>query len=149
MNADNKVQKQLGRGLKPYRQYFSENALWQKLETLGRSIGATVLYPVLLLWHLLKSPTVTLKEKTMIIGALGYFVLPLDLIPDALVGIGYSDDLAALTTAITLLAKSITPEIQTSAREQLHHLLGDFDARALTGIDQIISSAHKILTPKS
>lgn len=67
--------------LKVYENYFSESDLWQKLENVGKAIGATVLYPILLLYNLLKSDEVNVKEKAMIVGTLGYFILPVDLIP--------------------------------------------------------------------
>ena len=54
--------------LKLYEKYFSESELWSKLEKFGKSLGATVLYPVLLLFNLLKSDEVNLKEKAMIMN---------------------------------------------------------------------------------
>ena len=54
-----------------YEKYFSESELWQKVGNFGKSLGATVLYPVFLLFNLLKSGDINLKEKAMIIGTLG------------------------------------------------------------------------------
>ena len=90
--------------LKIYEKHFSESELWNKVTKIGKSIGATLIYPVLLLLNLLKSSETDLKEKTMIIGSLGYFILPVDLLPDAIAGVGFTDDIAALSAVISALA---------------------------------------------
>lgn len=129
--------------LKLYEKYFSENELLQKIGKLGKSIGATVLYPVFLLFNLLKSGDINLKEKAMIIGTLGYFILPVDLLPDAIVGVGYADDAAALTAAVTALASCITEDIQNESKEQLRKIFGEFDEKALDSVTKIIQRANK------
>ena len=131
--------------LKLYEKYFSENELLQKIGKLGKSIGATVLYPVFLLFNLLKSGDINLKEKAMIIGTLGYFILPVDLLPDAIVGVGYADDAAALTAAVTALASCITEEMQQEAKQKVTDLIGDFDESTINKVTQIIQSAHKLV----
>jgi uncharacterized membrane protein YkvA (DUF1232 family) len=131
--------------LKLYEKYFSENELLQKIGQLGKSIGATVLYPVFLLFNLLKSGDINLKEKAMIIGTLGYFILPVDLLPDAIVGVGYADDAAALTAAVTALASCITEDIQNESKEQLRKIFGEFDEKALDSVTKIIQGANKYI----
>jgi uncharacterized membrane protein YkvA (DUF1232 family) len=131
--------------LKLYEKYFSENELLQKIGKLGKSIGATVLYPVFLLFNLLKSGDINLKEKAMIIGTLGYFILPVDLLPDAIVGVGYADDAAALTAAVTALASCITEDIQNESKEQLRKIFGEFDEKALDSVTKIIQGANKYI----
>ena len=85
--------------LQTYEKYFSESDLWNKLTTYSKTIGATILYPVLLLFNLFKSTEIGLSDKAIIIGTLGYFILPLDLIPDSIPGAGYTDDATALMAA--------------------------------------------------
>lgn len=128
-----------------YEKYFSESELWQKVGNFGKSLGATVLYPVFLLFNLLKSGDINLKEKAMIIGTLGYFILPVDLLPDALVGVGYADDAAALTAAVTALASCITEDIQNESKEQLRKIFGEFDEKALDSVTKIIQGANKYI----
>lgn len=129
--------------LKMYETHFSESELWNKIAKIGKSIGAAIIYPVLLLFNLLKSSETDLKEKTMIIGALGYFILPLDLIPDAIPTAGFTDDLAALGAIISALASCITIELQNESKQKCHELLGGIDDRAIDGITKIIDNAHK------
>ena len=131
-----------------YEKYFSESELWQKIGKFGKSIGATVLYPVFLLFNLLKSGDINMKEKAMIIGTLGYFILPLDLLPDALVGVGYADDVAALTAAVKALASCITEDIQNEAKEQLRKIFGEFDEKALDTVTDIIQGANNFINKR-
>jgi uncharacterized membrane protein YkvA (DUF1232 family) len=60
-----------------------------------------------------------LKVKAVLIGALAYFVLPDDVIPDFLPVIGYTDDAAVLAAAIKLVASHITPEHREAAQRML------------------------------
>ena len=60
-----------------------------------------------------------LKVKAVLVGALAYFVLPTDVIPDVLPVIGYTDDAAVLAAAIKLVASHITPEHREAARRIL------------------------------
>ncbi len=57
--------------------------------------------------------------KAALVGALAYFVLPVDLIPDMLPVIGYTDDAAMLAAAIKLVASHITPDHREAARRTL------------------------------
>lgn len=60
-----------------------------------------------------------LRVKGILLAALGYFVLPADTIPDVLLGIGFTDDLAVLTAAISAVRAHITPAHKAAARDAL------------------------------
>jgi uncharacterized membrane protein YkvA (DUF1232 family) len=60
-----------------------------------------------------------LQVKAALLGALAYFVLPFDAIPDMLPVIGFTDDAAVLATAIRLVATHITPLHRAAARAAL------------------------------
>ena len=60
--------------------------------------------------------------KTTLIGALAYFVLPVDVIPDVLPVLGFTDDAAVLATTIKLVASHIRPEHRIAARNRLAEL---------------------------
>ena len=134
--------------LKGYEKHFSESELWNKVAKIGKSIGATLIYPVLLLLNLLKSSETDLKEKTMIIGSLGYFILPVDLLPNAIAGVGFTDDIAALSAVISALASCITKAMQEQSKQKCHDLLGDIDDRTIDGVTKIIDTAHKKINKK-
>ena len=63
-----------------------------------------------------------LQVRATLIGALAYFVLPLDAIPDVLPVLGFTDDAAVLAAAIKLVASHMTPEHRAAARERLARL---------------------------
>lgn len=60
-----------------------------------------------------------LWPKTILLGAIGYFILPLDAIPDLFGALGYGDDLAVLLAAVKAVQSHITPEHQQRAQAAL------------------------------
>jgi uncharacterized membrane protein YkvA (DUF1232 family) len=60
------------------------------------------------------------KVKAILFGALAYFVLPIDAIPDFIPVIGFSDDAAALMAAIAAVRSSITDDHREAAKRELH-----------------------------
>jgi uncharacterized membrane protein YkvA (DUF1232 family) len=57
--------------------------------------------------------------QVVLIGALAYFILPFDFIPDMLPAIGFTDDAAVLATAVRMVATHITPAHYEAARRVL------------------------------
>ena len=57
--------------------------------------------------------------KAALIGALAYFVLPTDAVPDVLPLVGYTDDAAVLAAAIKLVTSHISPDHREAARRTL------------------------------
>lgn len=60
-----------------------------------------------------------MRAKAILLGALAYFVLPIDVIPDFLVAVGFTDDVAVLTAAITTVSAHITPAHRAAAKQAL------------------------------
>jgi len=63
--------------------------------------------------------TTPLQLKAALIGALAYFVLPFDAVPDMLPFLGYTDDAAVLVTALRMVATHLRPEHREAARRAL------------------------------
>ncbi len=106
-----------------YERHYDENSFWKKVRHVASQVGAKVLYPTLQLYFLLQSKDVPVKAKTLIIGALGYLILPADLVPDFIPALGFTDDLTALMVALRTLNKYLTPDINAHAKEQTDKLL--------------------------
>lgn len=119
--------------LKKYEKEYSESELWKKIGEVAKMAGLRVIYYVLLLYYSLQSDTVSLKEKALIIGALGYFILPVDLVPDFIIGLGYGDDAAALVAVVKML-ENLNDDIKTQAKNKLKTWFEDFDEKDLGGI---------------
>lgn len=98
---------------------YSEQGLKEKLSKIARKAGIKMAYAVLVAFYAVQSDALSFKEKARLYGALGYFILPVDLIPDAILGMGYSDDLAALVYVLHTVSSNITPEVKQRAREKL------------------------------
>ncbi|MGN1386062.1 MAG: YkvA family protein [Bacillus sp. (in: firmicutes)] len=105
--------------------YYSEDKMWDKLKRLGKKAGTNVVYTVLLLYFTLQKPDIPAKTKAIIVGALGYFILPLDLLPDIAVGLGYTDDLGVLGIALLQIAFYIDEEVKTKAKAKLNDWFGE------------------------
>ena len=60
-----------------------------------------------------------LQVKAALLGALAYFVLPFDAVPDMLPMLGFADDAAVLATALRLIASHLTPAHRAAARRKL------------------------------
>ena len=98
-----------------YGTYYSENKFWQKVQRVAKKVGATVIRPVFQLYYLLHDKDVPLQHKAYIIGALGYFILPFDLIPEGL--------LPVMGLVLKIVKDSITPEIRAKADAKVMELL--------------------------
>ena len=59
------------------------------------------------------------QVKAALVGALAYFVLPLDAVPDVLPVVGFTDDAAVLLTALCMVAGHVRPEHRAAARVAL------------------------------
>ncbi|MFL8935232.1 YkvA family protein [Rossellomorea oryzaecorticis] len=105
--------------------HFSEEKFWGKLKKFGLKAGHSVVYTALLLYFVLQKPDVPKKAKMVIIGALGYFILPTDLIPDMAVGVGFTDDLGALGVALLQVAMYIDDEVKAKAKAKLTDWFGE------------------------
>jgi len=60
-----------------------------------------------------------LRAKAILLAALGYFVLPADTIPDIVLGLGFTDDVAVLTAAIAAVRAHMTPAHRLAAKRAL------------------------------
>jgi uncharacterized membrane protein YkvA (DUF1232 family) len=70
-----------------------------------------------------------LYVKTVLIGAIAYFVLPTDFIPDYIPLIGYTDDAAVLAAAVKVVSSHITPQHREAAKRMLAGLRGEQPSR--------------------
>lgn len=103
------------------RNYYSDKGLWRKIKRFATNVGSEALEKILILYYCFQDPQTPRKEKTIILGALGYFIMPFDAIPDLLPG-GFVDDLGVLALAIAKITGSIKDIHIQKAKEKLNKL---------------------------
>lgn len=126
-----------------FRKHYSDASFWDKLKRYSKLAGMKVVYPALLLQYLMKSDDVPLKAKLILSAALGYFILPVDFIPDFAPFIGFADDLSVIILILRQMAVHITPEIRKNARVHLSKWFGETDNEPLDLLDKEYQSAKK------
>lgn len=88
--------------------------LLEKIKDWGKALGRTSMRPVLSLYFVLKSPDTPLSDKLLVVSALSYLILPVDLISARrLPVLGWIDEMAAVTIAYKKVKRHITPEIES------------------------------------
>lgn len=102
-----------------YKKEYNEKNFFDKLKKVLKVVGVKGVYMLLLLYNTLQRKDIPPKEKSIIIGALGYFILPLDALPDITPIVGYSDDIFALGMAILKVMPYIDDEMKEKSREQI------------------------------
>ena len=110
----------------------------EKISRVAKRAGAKLVYAALILYYTLESDTISLKEKAIIVGALGYLISPLDMVPDAIPIAGLSDDLAVLVYVVGMVWSNVSEEVKTKARNKLSTW---FDEDELTGADDLFRNA--------
>ncbi|WP_428908336.1 DUF1232 domain-containing protein [Niallia sp. Krafla_26] len=125
-----------------YSKHFSENSFWKKVKKFGKKAGVSVVYVSLLLFYTLKKPTTPAWAKTVILSALGYFILPLDLLPDLLPG-GYTDDFSGLFGALVTVAMFIDEGSKNQAKERIKIWFGEDAIIDVKAVDEKLDRDHK------
>jgi uncharacterized membrane protein YkvA (DUF1232 family) len=77
---------------------------------------------VLAAWICARDPATPRRVRMTLLAALGYFVLPLDALPDIMPLLGFTDDAAVIAAALAAVASSITPEHREKARQAMAEL---------------------------
>ena len=94
-----------------YQKHYSSSSFWDKVKKIAKNAGLKVMCYALTLYYVLQKDEVPVAEKGIIVGALGYFILPIDLIPDFMIGVGYTDDIGAMFIAIKKCLQYVDEEI--------------------------------------
>jgi uncharacterized membrane protein YkvA (DUF1232 family) len=101
-----------------YSKYFSPERLFSKIRRYAKKAGRKLVYYLMLLFYVMNDKTTPVKTRLSIAAALGYFILPTDLVPDLMPILGFTDDMAVLIFALRQVSAHITPEIKAKAQEQ-------------------------------
>ena len=116
---ENKENDTMNYDYKKYTNYFTDSKFWEKMKEVAKKVGLKVTSYALILYYVLEKDDVPLKDKIIITGALGYFILPIDLIPDFIPLAGYTDDVAGMLFAIKKCMNYVDDEIREQVSAKL------------------------------
>ena len=116
-----------------YANKFSQSEFVEKIARIAKRAGSKLVYAALILYYTLQSDKVSKADKAVIIGALGYMISPLDVIPDAIPIAGLTDYLAVLIYVLKKVWTGIDPEILEKAKERLSKWFDE---------DEIVEAEH-------
>jgi uncharacterized membrane protein YkvA (DUF1232 family) len=107
-----------------YSKKYSKKNFFNKLSGYAKVAGAEVVETALKLYYSAQSPDTPTWAKSTIYGALGYFIFPIDAIPDITPLIGYSDDLGVLAMALATVIAYIDEEVKKKAKSKMTEWFG-------------------------
>ena len=122
-----------------YTETYSEAKLFDKILKFAKKAGIKIIYAALLLYYILQKSTTPVWAKSTIVGALGYFIFPVDFIPDFIPIAGYTDDFAALIAALVAVAMFIDDDVKEKSKDKLHDWFGAYDDAELEKVDRKIN----------
>jgi uncharacterized membrane protein YkvA (DUF1232 family) len=104
-------------GDKPGNESEVRAKFWRKAKQAAQQIP--FMEDVVAAYYCALDKNTPLRAKGILLAALGYFILPVDTIPDVILGLGFTDDIAVLTAAITAVRAHITPAHRLAARQAI------------------------------
>lgn len=107
-----------------YQRQYNEQSFFSKVVDFAKKVGAKGLYEALQLYYVTQRPDCPAKVKGIVYAALGYFILPLDVIPDIIPMVGFTDDIGVIGAALVMAHMYITPAIEEQARSKMVSLFG-------------------------
>lgn len=151
-----------------YKDKYNPAALFEKIKTSAKKAGANVIYYVLILYYALTKGSIPLKERILVIAALGYFISPFDFIPDFVLA-GLLDDMSVLAFVVSRVSSYIDDDVKQQANAKLKEWFGDdeiknlktdavniendicklIEASALSEAEKIADKTELMATPKS
>ena len=101
---------------------YTERDFWTKLAAFGRASGREVIEKALWLYFAAQRPETPSWAKATVYGALAYFILPADAVPDITPFGGYVDDLGVLVVAVATIAGYINSDVKAKASNVLRSI---------------------------
>ncbi|MEK4227938.1 YkvA family protein [Solibacillus sp. FSL H8-0538] len=99
--------------------HYSDGKFLSKLQKYGVGLGFKTMHAATTLYYGLKSPDMPKQNKLVVLGALGYFIFPLDIVADLLPVVGLTDDVFVITAALAKVYGSITDDMKDDAHRLL------------------------------
>lgn len=117
-----------------YSNKFTNSDFVEKISKVAKRAGAKLVYVALILYYTLQSDKVSAKDKAMIIGALGYLISPVDIMPDAIPIVGLSDDLTVLLFVLKKVWLDVKEDVKEKANNKLNQWFDDEEKKEIGNI---------------
>lgn len=108
-----------------FSKHYSADAFWNKLRRFAKQAGKEVVEKAFILYYVGNDPNAPTWAKGVVGAALGYFIFPLDAIPDLAPFVGYADDLGAIVAALAALASCTSKEHIDRAKDKTKEWFGE------------------------
>lgn len=119
-----------------YANKFTQSDFVEKISRIAKRAGSKLVYAALILYYTLQSDKISVKDKAIIVGALGYLISPLDVIPDAIPIAGLGDDMAVLLFVLNKIWGNVSDDVKEKAKERLNKW---FDDDEINEIDDLFT----------
>lgn len=106
---------------------FTVERFWKVARKVAERGGRKLLDGAFTLYYCLRDPETPAWAKSVIVGALGYLIFPMDFIPDAILGAGFTDDWGVILGALASVMAHITEEHRGKAAAMTVRFLGEGD----------------------
>ena len=113
-----------------YKDKFTTAGFVEKISRIAKRAGAKLVYAALILYYTLESDQVTLKDKALIIGALGYLISPLGVVPAPIPIAGLSDDLGVLVYVLNKVWGDVSDDVKQKAMTRLSQWFDEDELKA-------------------
>lgn len=127
-----------------FKEAYNPAKLMDKIKASAKKGGAKVVYYVLILYYALTKGNIPLKDRILVIAALGYFISPFDFIPDFLMA-GLLDDMSILAFVASRVSSSIDDDVKKMAKDKLKEWFGDDEIDSLKDDDLNIEKVGLLL----
>lgn len=107
---------------KDYSGDYSESGMWAHIKKYAKKAGYGLIKNVLILYYAL--PEASATDKAIIIGALGYFVCPIDVIPDITPVVGFTDDAGIVAGAVARIRMTASSSVIKKAEDKCKEWFG-------------------------
>ena len=104
---------------------YTADRFWEKLRRFARRAGRSVVERALRLYYAAQDPRTPPWARRAIYAALAYFIVPIDVIPDFVPGIGYVDDLGTLLLTLLVVSAYVSADIKARAHAKTVDWLGE------------------------
>lgn len=122
--------------IRKYKKHFNLSAFNSKMNRVIRVVGVRGIYTVLLLFYSLKQKDTPVWARNVVVGVLGYFISPVDALPDLTPFIGYTDDIGLLGFGLVAIAAYITNDIRGKAQSDVHKFFKGVDKLEFEAVDK-------------